>query len=177
MLAAAAAFAAGCTGGGDSVPAPTTSAPAGTTAARATTPPPSRTVVRSTPPPVTTEADCPYADRDVMSETVGQRLVRTTVTSTRPHVGCGYYRPNGEKAVDIAVSVLASAATAQARAVALGGKSANPVSGIADGGVVAVVDTGSLLAVSKGATLVVVRVNQSVPLEAIEVAKFVVAKV
>ena len=107
----------------------------------------------------------------------GQRIGRTTVTRTRPHVGCAYYGDGGEKAVDIAVSVQASASAAQARAVALGGAAANPVDGVADGGVVTVTDAGTVLAVSEGRTLVVVRVNQRVPLEAVEIAKLVVARV
>jgi len=111
-----------------------------------------------------------------MADTVGQHIFRTTVTETRPYVGCGYYRGNGEKAVDIAVSVLASPVAAQARAVALGGTSANPVDGVGDGGVVTVTNDGSVLAVSKGRALVVVRINQRVSLEAVEVARLVVAR-
>jgi Domain of unknown function (DUF2020) len=182
-LAVAGLAAAGCSGTDEPVAAPTVAAPtATTTAAAPRTTAPTRTTAkpttsRPTPPPVTSDADCPYADRELMSGTVGQRIGRTTVTRTRPHVGCGYYRGDGEKAVDIAVSVLGSAAAAQARAIALVGKSANPVDGVADGGAVAVIDNGTLLAVSKGATLVVVRVNQRVPLEAVEIAKLVVAKV
>jgi hypothetical protein len=112
-----------------------------------------------------------------VSDIVGQRLGRTTVTRTRPHVGCGYYRGDGEKAVDIAVSVLGSAAAAQARALAIPGAAANPVEDVADGGAAAVTDAGTVLAISEGRTLVVVRVNQRVPIEAVEIAKLVVAKV
>lgn len=189
LLGAAALALAGCTGGDGAPgaaggpPASTASPPPGGGGMTAPTPAPTRTPTRPptsarpAPPPVTTDAPCPYADRQLMAETVGQRIGRTTVTRTRPYVGCGYYRADGEKAVDIAVSVRGSAGAAQAAAVALGGAAANPVDGVADGGVVAVTDAGTVLAVSEGATLVVVRVNQRVPLEAAEIAKLVVAKV
>jgi acyl CoA:acetate/3-ketoacid CoA transferase beta subunit len=91
-------------------------------------------------------------------------------------VGCGYYRGDGERAVDIAVSALPDARAAQAKAIALGGKTANPVDGVGDGGVARVTDDGAVLAVSRGRALVVVRINQRVSLEAVEIAKLVVAK-
>ena len=75
------------------------------------------------------------------------------------------------------MSVLPTAAAAQARAITLPGKGANPVGTVADGGTVAITVGGAVLAVSKGAALVVVRINQRISLEAIEIAKLVVAKV
>jgi hypothetical protein len=97
------------------------------------------------------------------------------VTPTRPYPGCTFYRPNGEAAADIAVSVLASPTAAQAKAIAVGGKAANPVNGLGDGGVVAITDDGAVLAVSTGRTLVVVRINQRISLEAKEIARAVLA--
>jgi hypothetical protein len=47
---------------------------------------------------------------------------------------------------------------------------------VADGGTVAITGDGALLAVSKARALVVVRINQPVSLEAIELAKLVVAR-
>jgi hypothetical protein len=108
---------------------------------------------------------------------VGQHISRTTVTSTTPHPGCAFYRPNAEKAADVAVSVLPSATAARAQAIAVPGKGANPVDTVGDGGAVAITGSGAVLAVSKGAALVVVRINQPISLEAIEIAKLVVAKV
>ena len=58
---------------------------------------------------------------------------------------------------------------------AIGGRAANPVNGLADGGVVAVTADGAVLAVSKGRTLVVVRINQRSSLEAKELARYVLA--
>jgi Domain of unknown function (DUF2020) len=170
---------AGCdTAGQDSAaPVPTTAAPS--TAATIT---PSARPTRSaapplrTPPPVTLDAPCPYADVPTVMDIVGQHIARTTVTTTTPHPGCAFYRPNAEKAADIAVSVLPTAAAARARAVGLPGPSANPVDSVADGGAVAITGDGALLAVSKGRAVVVVRINQRVSLEAIELAKLVVAK-
>lgn len=183
ILAAAALLAAGCSDDADPVaaPDPTTATPtttAPTTTAARTTAAPRTSAPKPAPttPAETVDADCPYADRDTMSGTVGQRLTRTTVTKTKPHVGCAYYRPNGEKAVDIRVTVLATPAAARAKAAATAGASSNPVDDVADGGSVAVVADGTLIGVSEGATLVVVKINQRVPLEAIEIAKYVVAK-
>jgi Domain of unknown function (DUF2020) len=159
---------AGCdTAGQQSPPArPTRTAP--TTTAPA---PPA-----STRPPVTVDAPCPYAGAATVMDIVGQHITRTTVTSTTPHPGCAFYRPNGEKAADVAVSVLASATAARAEAIRLTGPGANPVDSVADGGTVAITGDGALLAVSKGRVLVVVRINQRVSLEAIELAKLVVAR-
>lgn len=181
LLAVAAA---GCGGADEPVAAPgtvpTSSAAVRTTPAPTTVAPttvaPTRTSPAATRPPVTVDAPCPYADAMTMAGTVGQRIARTTVTRTTPHPGCAYYRANGEKAADIAVSVLAGPAAARARALALAGRSANPVEGVGDGGAVVLTEGGALLAVSQGATLVVVRINQSISLSAVEVAKLVVAK-
>jgi hypothetical protein len=107
---------------------------------------------------------------------IGQHISRTTVTTTTPHPGCTFYRPNAEKAADVAVSVLPSAVAAQHRALQLAGSGANPVDSVADGGAVAITGDGAVLAVSKGPALVVVRINQRSSLEAIELAKLVVAK-
>ena len=129
-----------------------------------------------TRPPVTVDAPCPYASAATVMDIVGQHIARTTVTSTTPHPGCAFYRPNGEKAADLAVSVLASATAAQAEAIRLTGPGANPVDSVADGGTVVITGDGALLAVSKSRALVVVRINQPVSLEAIELAKLVVAR-
>jgi hypothetical protein len=156
---------AGCDGGaGEAAPAPST---------RVATP--TRTPPTRTPPPVTVEAPCPYADAATVRDIVGQHIARVTVTRTTPHPGCAFYRPNGEKAADVAVSVLANPAAAQAEAIRLTGPTANPVDSVGDGGTVAITGDGATLAVSSGAALVVVRINQRVSLEAIELAKLVVA--
>jgi hypothetical protein len=115
-------------------------------------------------------------DAPTVMDIVGQHIARTTVTRTTPHPGCAFYRPSGEKAADVAVSVLPTAAAAQTRAVRLPGAGANPVDSVADGGAVAITGDGAVLAVSKGRALVVVRINQRISLEAIELAKLVVAK-
>jgi Domain of unknown function (DUF2020)/Protein of unknown function (DUF3558) len=183
VLAGAVALA-GCSSGsgtqadpGAGSQAPPSSAPA-TTRPPATRPkPPSRPV--QTPPPSPVEGTCPYVPSDTVQDVVGQHITRTTVTPTTPHPGCSFYRPNGEKAADIEVSVLATAVAAQTRAIQLGGKGANGITGrdLGDGGVVAISETGALLAVSKGRALVVVRINQRISLEARELATYVVARV
>jgi hypothetical protein len=127
-----------------------------------------------TPVPTPVEGDCPYLGVEDVAGTVGQHIARSTVTPTRPYPGCDFYRPNGERAVDIDVAVLRTSTQAQARAIAIGGRAANPVNGIADGGVVTVTNDGAVLAVSKGRTLVVVRINQRSSLEAKEIARAVI---
>jgi len=161
---------AGCDAPGQPAPSTTTlprRTPAGTPAPSAT---PART------PPVTVDAPCPYADAAAVMDIVGQHVARTTVTKTTPHPGCSFYRPNAEKAAQISVSVLPSAEAARTEAIRLTGPTANPVDSVGDGGTVAVTADGALLAVSKGPALVVVRINQRISLEAIELAKLVVAK-
>ena len=92
---------------------------------------------------------------------IGQHIARTTVTTTTPHPGCAFYRPNAEKAAEIAVSVLPSATAAQtAGDPAAAAAVANPVDSVGDGGTVAITGDGAVLAVSKGPALVVVRINQ-----------------
>jgi len=182
LLPLVALLAAGCSGttGRNGTTAPDGTAASGSrsaarTAAASPTPAGVPRPTR-TPAPVTVDAPCPYADVGTIAGTVGQRIARSTVTRTSPHVGCAFYRPNGEKAVDIAVSVLDSAVAAQTEAVRLPGGAANPVDSVADGGAVAITDSGALLAVSRGAALVVVRINQHSSLEAVEIARLVVAK-
>jgi len=139
-------------------------------------PRPTVTRPRTTTLPSPVVGTCPYLASEQVAETVGQHIDHSTVTPTRPYPGCSFYRPNGEQAVDIQISVLATATAAQARAITLGGRGANPVSNVGDGGVVALTPTGAMLAVSKGKALVVVRINQRISLEARELAGYVVAR-
>jgi hypothetical protein len=173
LAVAGTVLAAGCdTASQDSAaPEPTTAAPTTTRPAPTTPARPS-----PTPPPVTVDGPCPYADAATVMDIVGQHIARTTVTRTTPHPGCAFYRPNAEKAAEVAVSVLPDAVAAQTRAIAVPGAGANPVDSVGDGGTVAITGDGAVLAVSKGAALVVVRINQRVSLEAVELAKLVVAK-
>ena len=169
----------GCGGAGGDRAAPTVAATTTTAPAARPTVAPRPTPAKVTPtrPAVTTDGPCPYADRATVMDIVGQHLSRTTVTSTTPHPGCAFYRTSGEKAAEVAVSVLPTATAAQARAIALPGRGANPVETVADGGTVAITADGAVLAVSKGRALVVVRINQRISLEAVEIAKLVVAKI
>jgi hypothetical protein len=164
---------AGCDSAGQQA-APAPSAPAAPTRTPPAPPTPAMTPTR-TPPPVTVDAPCPYADAATVMDIVGQHIARTTVTRTTPHPGCAFYRPDGEKAADVAASVLATPTAAQTEAIRLTGAGANPVDSVGDGGTVAITGDGAVLAVSKGRALVVVRINQRISLEAIELAKLVVA--
>jgi UPF0176 protein len=178
-----AAVLAGCSANADTQasPPPPSSPPASSAPVATSTPPkpgpPASTA--QTPPPSPVEGTCPYVPSDTVQDIVGQHIQRTTVTATRPHPGCAFYRPNDEVAADIQVSQLATPVAAQTRAIQLGGKGANGLTGrdLGDGGVVTITDTGALLAVSKGRTLIVVRINQRISLEARELATYVVARV
>jgi len=116
-------------------------------------------------------------DADSVAGVVGQHISHATVTPTRPHPGCSFYRPNGERAVDVAVSMLPGPVQAQNEAISIGGRAAGPVDGLGDGGVVAVTADGAVLAVSKGRTLLVIRINQRSSLEAKEIARYVVNRI
>jgi hypothetical protein len=174
---AAAVLAAGCdTATQDSAgPAPATVAPTAV-ASTPTRAPGTRPAATRTRPAVTVDGPCPYADVAAVMDIIGQHIARSTVTTTTPHPGCAFYRPNAEKAAEIAVSVLPSATAAQTLAIRLPGRGANPVDSVGDGGTVAITGDGAVLAVSKGPALVVVRINQRVSLEAVELARLVVAK-
>lgn len=130
----------------------------------------------STPRPTasTVDAACPYIDTETVKDTIGQHLSRTTVTSTTPHPSCAFYRPDGGLAAEITVSEQANSIAAQNDALGQVGKDSNPVTGIGDYGVVAIVDDGALLAVTKGSSLVLIKINQKSSLEAREIAKAVV---
>lgn len=169
---------AGCDTASQDAAAPVpTVAPTTTTAPARPKPVPTRTTPKPTRPAVTTDGPCPYAEKAAVMDIIGQHLDRTTVTSTTPHPSCAFYRPNAEKAAEIAVTVLPTAAAAQAQAIRVPGKGANPVDAVGDGGTVAITATGAVLAVSKGAALVVVRINQRISLEAVEIAELVLAKI
>jgi UPF0176 protein len=156
--------------------APAEARPTGTAAAPTRAHPPARGTP-STVAPMPVDGHCPYLDARTVAGTVGQHIARTTVTRTKPYPGCFFYRPNGELAVEVAVSVLGDSTQAQAKAVAIGGGAANPVNGIADGGVVTVTAGGAVLAISKGRTLIVVTINQRSSLEAKEVARSVAGRI
>ena len=61
--------------------------------------------------------------------------------------------------------------------LAVTGPAGNPVRTVGDGGAVAITGDGAVLAVSKGRAVVVVRINQRISLEAVEIAKLVVARI
>lgn len=179
-LAVGAVLVAGCWGGSTpadtAAPATGATSPSHSTAARPSRPAGTPTTTApSTPAPSPVPGRCPYLDADTVAGTVGQHIARTMVTPTRPYPGCSFYRPNGEPAADVTVSVLSGPIQAQTKAIAIGGQAANPVTGIGDGGAVRVTAEGAVLAVSKSRTLVVVRINQRSSLEAKEIARYVLA--
>lgn len=153
--------------------------------ATSTAPPPTATLDPSSPTgtpepttdppaePVTTEGDCRYLETEFVEQTVGQRITRTTYTSTSHELlpGCTFYRPDGDPAVDVAVTGFPSEVEAQTAAIEQGTAAANPVDDIADGGVVLVDTERAVLAVTSGRTLLVVTINQASSLEARAIAE------
>ena len=164
---------AGCGGGTPTAPLtapPTVSGGAATvTSAGPTTGAPTSPAATTTAPePVVADEPCPYLDTGFVQDTVGQHIARTTVTSTSHETlpGCSFFRPDGEPAAAVEVTELGTAAAAQTAAIELGTPKADPVDGIGDGGVVLVSTDGTVLAVSSGSVLLVVRINQASSLEA-----------
>ncbi|MBA2389506.1 MAG: DUF2020 domain-containing protein, partial [Geodermatophilaceae bacterium] len=115
---------------------------------------------------------CRYLETGFVEQTVGQRIARTTYTSTSHELlpGCTFYRPDGEPAADVAVTAFSTAVEAQTAAIALGTAAANRVDDIADGGVVLVTTDRTLLAITSGSTLLVVTINQASSLGARTIA-------
>lgn len=149
-------------------PTPSQSSPAGSPTP---SPPPT-----AAPPIRTTDGPCPYVDLDTVTNTVGQRLVRSTVTSTSPRPSCTFYRPDEKPAASIGLSVHKDAPTAQTAALKQVGANANPVSGLGDFSVGAVTEDGAVVATTFGTTLIVVTINQQSTLQAKELAGLVLAK-
>ena len=125
----------------------------------------------TTPPvaPASHDGPCPYLGVQFVMDTVGQHVTRTAVAATTPPT-CTFYRPDGSRAAQVAGSRLGSAAAALAKARAIAGAGANPVTDVADGGAVALTAGGTTLAAAKGDVLLVVRINQQSSLEAAELA-------
>jgi len=149
-----------------STPVATTSTPAPTTSAAPS----------SSAEPVTAEGECSYLDTAFVQETVGQRIERTTYTTTSHESlpGCTFYRPDGEPAVDVAVTAYPTVVEAQNAAIMRGTAAADPVDDLADGGVILVGSDSTALAVTSGRTLLVVTINQASSLEARAIAAEVV---
>lgn len=124
---------------------------------------------------MTRDEACPYLDTAFVMQTVGQHIERTTVTTTRP-ASCAFYRPDGALAAKVDGSQLSSAAAAAAKVKAVTGSAANPVTGLGDGGAVAITNDGAVLAASSGTTLLVVTINQQSSLETTELARQYLAR-
>jgi len=137
-----------------------------------TAPPSPSPTATTTPTPVTADGDCFYLDTGFVEQTVGQRIARTTYTTTSHESlpGCTFYRSDGEPAADVAITTYDSAVQAQIAAVDVGTAAANPIDDIADGGVVTVSVERTVLAVTSGSTLLVVTINQASSLEARAIA-------
>lgn len=127
--------------------------------------------------PSTVDAPCPYIDSDTIENTIGQRLSRTTVTSTVPNPGCDFYRADGTPAGSIRVTQYSTVPEAQRAALdTVGEDIANPADGIGDYGVVGVVENGAVLAATAGNKLLVVRINQQESIEVKSIASEVITQ-
>lgn len=156
-----------CTAGSPEPAASTTSDSAVSSVDQLSTP-------AAAPEIATVEGPCPYLEQTFMEQTAGQKVSKTTVTTTTPAPGplprCEFQRSSGEP-IAIIDSVTIDAADGLAKALELvpGG---NPVSAGEGGSVV--VHKGqakTVLAAFKGTTLVLVTINQESSLEATEIAE------
>ncbi len=172
VLLLAAVLLAGCQATRSAPAASVPAAPTGTSSAAGptSTARPTPSAVSAAPSPV--EGDCPYLDAGFVQDTVGQHIDRTTVTATSHESlpTCTFYRPDGDPAAEVALTELATAVAAQTAAIRIGTPAADPVDGIADGGVVLASPGQTVLAVSSGSTLLVVTINQESSLEARAIA-------
>jgi hypothetical protein len=164
---------AGCSSG---VPAPKP-VPMESTTAPTTEPTTAPTTTQQhSNPVVTRDGACPYFSTDFAQQTVGQHLVRSTVTTTQPYHGCTLYRPDGAPAITVTVTIYATPLAAQEKAVSVLGAGANPTD-VGDRGTVAIVADGAKLAASKGRYLLLVVINQQSSLQAHDLAAAVAAKI
>lgn len=129
--------------------------------------------------PVATQAEgpCPYLDTTFIMQAVGQHISSTLVTTTTPPVGplpqCDFFRSSGESVATVRTETTASPVAAKTAAIAVAPQG-NPVTDVADGGVVLVGAGTTTVAVSKGVVVVVVVINQESSLQAREIAGQVV---
>lgn len=105
--------------------------------------------------------------------TIGQHLARTTVTTAEPPA-CVFYRPDAEVAASVTPTHTASLRAARLKVLAAVDGEANPLPDLGDGGVVKVIDSGAVLAASKGTLVIVVRINQQSSLQATEIGRKVI---
>lgn len=170
LLLAAVLLLSGCTNAPDSAPAVTT--PTATTSTPAISAARTSAAPTGATQPVTAEGACSYLDTAFVQETVGQRIARTTYTTTSHELlpSCTFYRPDGEPAADVALTAFPTVLEARNAAITRGTTAANPVDDVADGGVVLVTEGSTVLAVTSGRILLVVTINQASSLEAQAIA-------
>lgn len=173
LALSAALMVTGCTASGGSSEGGSSSS---TPAASATDMP----ATQDTPAPQvsTVEGPCPYLEQSFIEQTAGQKVSKTTVTTTTPPPGplprCEFHRSSGEPiaAVD-SLTIAAGDGLAKSLELVPGG---NPVNAGEGGSVM--VHKGQAkteLAAFQGTTLVLVTINQESSLEAVEIAKQVLA--
>lgn len=154
------------------------SSPASTSASS-----PSATTKPPVAPKTTVQAGaaCPYLANDFVELTAGQHISSSNLLVTTPAEGplpqCDFLRSNGEVVLSVRTVTKTDAVEAQNAALGVA-PDGNPVTDIGDGGVVKVMlgKGSTVLAISKGAVVVVVTVNQESSLEAREIATEVVTK-
>lgn len=173
-LAITLAGTAGCSGDPGSQAESGTSSQAATEASESataeTTPPPA--------PPVTAEEPCPYLDQGYIEETVGQRIprVETVTVEGQPAPDCTFFRNDNTISVVVDLTAYADPVAAQNAALSLITAAATPITDIGEYGGVLVTDR-TQLAVTRGALLVYLTLNQPSSLQAREIAATILAAI
>lgn len=136
-----------------------------TTTTTPASPTPTTTTVAAAPPPqpsASVTAPCPYLSDDTfISDTNGEKVGKVRISADKPHPACFFYNRKGDVQVTVRVYVgqqpVARALVNQAAPVST--SSAASLSGGWEGGSQSTAN-GSVYAVSKGDTAVVVTSNQ-----------------
>lgn len=134
----------------------------------------------ATPPATPVPGPCPYLDTALVADTVGQHIQSTTTTTGEPLPGCSFLRSDGALAVDISVFDAGDPTAARFAVDEVISEGALPVvsaakGGVGDGGVVLVDPTRTTLTISAGSVVVLVELNQPSSLEAVTLARELVA--
>jgi hypothetical protein len=158
---------AGCT-----TTSPSNVEPAPTTQRRTVTP---TTTTPEGPPPApepVADGPCPYLESAFVAEANGQRATKVRISGDKPHPACFFYRADGSIQLTVRVYVgeakQAKAMVDEAAPIA----DSNPASSPAGwkGGAIGA-DKGSVYAVAKEGTAVVVTTNQAQSIKARRVAE------
>jgi UPF0176 protein len=157
--------AAGCSSSpSEPAPAPSSQQPAASASAEPEGPPP--------PPEPVADGPCPYLESTFVAEANGQRATKVRISADKPQPACFFYRADGNIQLTVRVYVgtpkLAKALVDEAAPIATSNP-ANAPTGWKGGSIGA--EKGSVYAVAKEGTAVIVTSNQAQSIKARRVAE------